>query len=91
MKDLKAQVEDNLSSLELFPRQWISEIGDRIALPVKPNECVLAFLWSKCGLSKKQVRKLLGNRNGCPVSYWSVERMIEKGGKIIERRIEFFT
>lgn len=85
-KDLS--IEDNLAALELFPREWIREVGERIRIPVKPDQCLMAVAWNDAGLSRKQVRKLLGNRSGCPVSYWQLDRMIEKGRQIHARRIE---
>lgn len=77
-------IEDNLAALELFPKQWISEIGDRIRVPVLDHnhDCRMALMWHRAGLSKKQIRKLLRHKN---VSYWQVDRMIERAGKWYER------
>jgi hypothetical protein len=69
----------NLSAIELFPKQRIREVGDRIRIPVKPDTSVWAFLWHNAGLNTKQIRKLVGKICGNFISYKQTEYLIANG------------
>lgn len=82
------EIECNLAALELFPREWIREVGDRISLPKKTNKAVFAYLWSNCGFSKRAVRELVGVYCGSLSSYWRIDCLIAEGQKIVEFRTD---
>ena len=85
---MNEEICENLQACELYPKEWIREVGDRIIVPKTIDKSVFAYLWHRAGLNDKQVRKLVGMYCGNLPTYWSLGRMIDEGRKIVTTRRE---